>query len=238
VRLIDALGVRRGDVVSFVGGGGKTSLALCLAQEAAALGWKAVFTVTAKIKPPALPVFASVESLEFAGGPVCLAGPLRQDGKLAGVSYEEVAAVAAVADLVSVEADGSAGRSLKFPQAHEPVIPTCSTIVVPVAGASVVGRAISPELVHRSSEAAEFVGSDVATPSVVARLLWHPDAATRGRPSSARVVPAINQADSVERLAAARAVAAELIALGAPLVLLTAAQSDPPVIELVVQEGS
>ena len=121
MRLMDALGAGPGDVVSFVGGGGKTSLGVRLVREATALGMRAIFTVTTRIYPPDLP-------------PDCwVAGPPTPEGKLSGLSFAEVAAIGA--DLVVVEADGSAGRPLKFPQPHEPVIPPCTTIVVPVVGA-------------------------------------------------------------------------------------------------------
>lgn len=224
--LYDALGLRSGDVVALVGGGGKTTLGHRLVREAAAAGLRAIFTVTTRILPPDLPPDQWV------------AGPALPDGKLTGISAPDVDALRRRYDLVVVEADGSAGLPLKFPLAHEPVIPPCTTVVVPVAGASVIGRPLNADWVHRADAAASFArrGGPV-TATLVARILWHPDAATRGRPATARVVPVINQADSLERLAAARAVGRALLRLGAPLVLLTAAQGDPPVIERLVAGG-
>lgn len=220
--LIEALDLHPGDVVALVGGGGKTSLGYRLVREAAARGWRPLFTVTTKIYPPDLPPHQWV------------AGPALPDGKLSGVTFDQVDALR-VHDLVVVEADGSAGRPLKFPAAHEPVIPPCTTVVLAVAGASAVGQPLSSDWVHRAAPAVEFLGQTMVTPAVVARILT--EVATRGRPISARVVPVLNQADSPERLASARAVGSELLRLGAPLVLLTAAQSEPPVVERMVAGG-
>jgi molybdenum cofactor cytidylyltransferase len=225
--LLEALGVGRGDVISLVGGGGKTALAHALVREAAAAGLRPVFTVTTKIFPPDLPPEQWV------------AGPPLPDGKLSGVSFGDVAALAATHDLVVVEADGSAGRPLKFPQAHEPVIPPCTTMVVPVAGATAVGKPLEPAYVHRAEEAASFLGrGGPVSPTAVARILWSPDAATRGRPPGARVVPLINQADSPDRLRAALAIGQALLALGAPLAVIAAARQTPPVVTVLKREGA
>ncbi|HYF90687.1 MAG TPA: selenium cofactor biosynthesis protein YqeC [Symbiobacteriaceae bacterium] len=221
MQLIEALGLHPGDVVALVGGGGKTSLAHRLVREAWAGGLRAVFTVTTKILPPDLPPDQWV------------AGPALPDGKLSGVGFPVVLDLSRRFDLVVVEADGSAGRPLKFPLAHEPVIPPCTTVAVPVAGASVVGRPLSADWVHRVDAAASFAGrGGPVTPTLVARILWQVSA--RGRPDQARVVPVVNQADSPDRFAAARAVGQALIREGAHLVLLTAAQAEPPVVERLV----
>ncbi|MDF2626823.1 MAG: yqeC [Symbiobacteriaceae bacterium] len=224
MRLLEALGLRAGDVVALVGGGGKTALGHLLVREAVSLGLRAVFTVTTKIFTPDLPPD------QWAAGP-----PL-PDGKLSGLSFADIEALRSRYDLVVVEADGSAGRPLKFPAAHEPVIPPSATVVLPVVGASVVGRPLAPEWCHRWELAASFAGRGGAiTATLIARILWQ--AAARGRPAGARVVPLVNQADNAERLAAARAVGQALLREGAPLALLTSAITEPPVIERFVAGG-
>lgn len=263
--LRDALGVRRGDVVALVGGGGKTSLGLRLVHELARTGWRVIFTVTTRIYPPPLPVVLSGDApgatpaeriralVEQVGhlldqGPVCVAATRTPEGKLSGVAPADVALLGKVADAVIVEADGAAGRPLKFPLAHEPVIPPSATLVVPVAGAEAIGRPLTGEWVHRADAAAEWLagachmpgvvtGSPV-TPAMVAALLWHPGAATRGRPRAARVVPVINQVDTSERLEPAREVAEALLRLGAARAVLAAALREPPVIDMLEAPGS
>lgn len=240
--LLAALQVGPGDVVSLVGGGGKTSLALRLVSEATGAGLRAVFTTTTRIWPPDMPTVFAGEELPGVW-PCCVAGDLQDDGKLSGLRPGAVAELLAQpdrragADLVVVEADGSGGRPLKFPLAHEPVIPACTTVVLPVAGAVVVGKPFTPDWVHRCASAMAFVGGGGhVTPEHVARLLWHPDAATRGRPAGARVVPVINQAETCPE--AARAVGRVLLREGAPRVLLTAARSTAPVLQQLTREGA
>jgi probable selenium-dependent hydroxylase accessory protein YqeC len=53
-QLREALGVGRGDVVSFVGAGGKTTTAMRLMVELAEAGQPVVFTTTTKILEPVL----------------------------------------------------------------------------------------------------------------------------------------------------------------------------------------
>ncbi len=251
--LVDGLGVRLGDVVSLVGAGGKTSLALRLTAELAGQGVTVVFTVTTRIYPPPLPLvlveddavggFRRVRSL-LRQGPVCVAGRPGPQGKLLGVEPDAVARLADLAGVVVVEADGAAGRPLKFPLAHEPVIPPCTTLVVAVAGASVVGQPLDSRWVHRAEAAAAWLGETAGlgevcpgmavTPEMVAAVLAHPDGATRGRPARARLAVAINQADSPERLMAARAVARALVERGVERVVLTSARGEVPVLERVV----
>jgi hypothetical protein len=224
MRLLEALGLSAGDVVALVGGGGKTALGHRLVREAESLGLRAVFTVTTKILTPDLPPD------QWAAGP-----PL-PDGKLSGLSFAEIEALRLKYDLLVVEADGSAGRPLKFPAEHEPVIPPSATVVLPVVGASVLGRPLTPEWCHRATLAAEFAGrGGPITATLVARILWR--ASARGCPAGARVVPLVNQADNAGRLAAARAVGQALLREGAPLVLLTSAINEPPVIERFAAGG-
>jgi len=53
---------------------------------------------------------------------------------------------------VLVEADGAAGRPLKAWAAWEPVIPGQTCLLVVMAGASGLGRPLTPAWVHRPGE--------------------------------------------------------------------------------------
>ena len=63
-------------------------------------------------------------------------------GKAFGVASDVVAAIAAMpgVDFILNEADGSRMRPFKAPADHEPVVPECTTILVPVAGVDALGR--------------------------------------------------------------------------------------------------
>ena len=138
--------------------------------------------------------------------------------------------------VVLVEADGAAGKPLKAPAGHEPVIPSSSTVVVAVAGLDALGMPLDPTHVHRPERLAELTGHALGSPAtsdVIATALWHPDGCGKGSPPGAVLVPVINKVDSMEALAAAREVAGKLTGRGAPRVLLTSCRRWPVVMEVV-----
>lgn len=200
-----ALGICPGEVTAFTGGGGKSSTARRVARELLDLGRPAIFTTTTKIYPaPEMElVFLDREGTEAvsralgSGRSVCVAAGMEAgSGRLLGISAEQVASLAELgAGAVLVEADGSARLPLKAPAAHEPVIPPQATLVVPVAGASALGRPLDHHTVHRPEETAHAAGVALGasiTPEVMAAALL---ACTRGTPDGARVVPLLSQAD-------------------------------------------
>lgn len=222
---MEALGIGRGDVVSVVGAGGKTTLVYRLAAEARALGLTVLVTTTthmgtlaeATTGPVLVEAEAAVEgdlarALATEGRATVLGRRVRAD-KLEGLSPERVDAIARRADLTLVEADGARGRSLKAPAAHEPVIPSSTTVVVVVAALDAIGRPLDDATVHRldlvcsTSGAAE--GTTI-TPSTIAAALRHPSS----YPS--RIVPGmragvfLNKAEGPAAWAEARAIAALL----------------------------
>ncbi|HYB75248.1 MAG TPA: selenium cofactor biosynthesis protein YqeC [Candidatus Sulfotelmatobacter sp.] len=240
--LAEALGVRAGDVVSFIGAGGKTTAMYRLAAELAARGLKVIVTTTTKIFPPDVPDVALILEGEGGGGAVArvakalgrtpivaVAARALADGKLEGLSAEAVAALRELPAVaaVLVEADGSARKPFKAPAPHEPVIPAATTLVVAVVGADALGRPLAEDLVHRAALAAEQAGihlGDPITPEAVARVLLGP-ANLRGKPAGARLAGLITKArtpalrDAAERLArllgdggASPVVVAELVA--------------------------
>ena len=81
--------------------------------------------------------------------------------------------LAALADYVLVEADGSAGLPLKAHAPHEPVIPAEAARTILVVGASGFGRPIR-EAAHRPERYAQLAECDIetaVTPEIAARVL-------------------------------------------------------------------
>ena len=142
-------------------------------------------------------------------------------------------------DAVVIEADGSRRLPFKAPAAHEPVIPTSTTIVVPVVGLDVVGRPLTAEHVHRPERVAALTGAEIGdpvTPAMIATVLAHPDGGSKAIPASARLVPFLNKAEDEAtpgRSAGDRPAAP--CAVGVPRVdsvLIGAAQAADPVREV------
>jgi probable selenium-dependent hydroxylase accessory protein YqeC len=136
IRKIDPLSsIISGKYASFVGAGGKTSLAEYLATEALAKGMRVALTTTTKIwaKEPYVALKGGPRQ-RGRGGRLVRVGKSVENGKLTGLDEDELAALGAEFDIVLIEADGSKGMPLKYPADFEPVIPSFTDRIVVVAG--------------------------------------------------------------------------------------------------------
>jgi molybdenum cofactor cytidylyltransferase len=247
--LTKALIVQLHDVVTFTGAGGKTSSMLRLAAELVSAGRRVVVTTTAKVGSDQIPVPVAGRAMPHLiaarAGDIAVAvsealrrsqvvavtGEATEDGsKWNGVDPDAVRAVAAArgVDVVLVEGDGSRGLPLKAPADYEPVVPDCTTLHVPVAGALALGQPVDADHVHRPELIARFghwgpLDDRVVTAELMAALLAHPAGGMKGRPANAsrakggrrggprvRTVVLINQCDE-GRLELMRPVAQELL---------------------------
>ncbi|MEK7848106.1 MAG: selenium cofactor biosynthesis protein YqeC [Chloroflexota bacterium] len=252
MELYRALGMALpGEVVALVGAGGKTSAMYLLARELTAAGYRGVVATTTRIWLPTpeqvtelvvadrWPELLAGLEAALARSPLVALGAARgPEGKLYGIDPAWVSALrrGPGIDFVLVEADGAAGRPLKGPASHEPVIPPAATLVVPVVGASALGRPLGPDTAHRPEIVARLAGlslGEPVTPGAVARLLLHPEGNVKGTPVSARIVPLINQVDSPAVAALARELAARLLDQGVGRVVLARLAAEPPVVEVM-----
>lgn len=182
------LALRRG-VTAIIGGGGKTTLLYRLAEELSRRGTVLVTTTTHIFRPAHLPCAERAEG----GMPLLCVGTPCAGGKLTA-PRQSFAALAALADYVLVEADGSRRLPIKAHAPHEPVIPENAEQVICVVGASgLYGRV--DEVVHRPEVFARRTGErETATPQAVAQLLAAEQLHTR---------VLVNQADAPARAEAA-----------------------------------
>ena len=242
--LTEALGVKPGDVVAFIGAGGKTTAMYRVAAELAARGLKVIVTTTTKIFPPDHAAVVLVLAGGDAGGQATRAGEaLRRadvvavaartlpDGKLQGIEPEAVASLRAVPGVaaVLVEADGSARKPFKAPAAHEPVIPRETTLLVAVVGADALGRSLAGDVAHRPELVAQQGGirmGDPITPEAAARIILGP-ANLSGRPPAARLAALITRARTSAECEAARRLARLLREGGAAPVVIAELVVEP-----------
>jgi probable selenium-dependent hydroxylase accessory protein YqeC len=220
--LLAALAVRRGDVVAVAGAGGKTTLCYRLAQEAQEAGLRVLVTTTTHMGtlPEATtgPVFVEAEGGELglaealgSAGRATLLGRRVRPDKLEGVLPERVDALAPLADLVVVEADGARGRSLKVPAAHEPVVPSSATLLVVVAALDVLGRPLDEEAVHRVGLVGAMAGVPAGAPvdeTAVAAALRAPGGYPSRFREGLRTAVFLNKAEDPAALACAGRIAA------------------------------
>lgn len=137
-------GMPPGRMISFVGGGGKTSTMFYLAEVYSRKGLKTAVMTTTRIRQT--DVFCnSPEQWEklWAEGRYAVCGEAADQTKLRSMEKELVDMLTASADVVLIEADGAGRMPCKAPASHEPVIlPECD-VVVGVMGLDAAGRPVS-----------------------------------------------------------------------------------------------
>jgi len=203
--LREAFALKDRGVISIVGAGGKTSLMFSLACELAATGARVLTTTTTKIlmptedQSPCVVLADSFDEFMTRTRPrleehrhITAAASLFDGGrrKLVGFEPELIDAgwKSGCFDWIIVEADGAFRRPLKAPEAHEPVIPRSSSVVIGVAGLTVVGRPLGDDWVFRPDRVAQITGlapGDAVTIGAVGDTLTHASGIFKNSPPSA-----------------------------------------------------
>ena len=211
--LTTALGLGSREQVAIVGGGGKTSLMFALAEERMLAGHRVLTTTTTKTwhqeagRAPCL-VLTRLDSAWHervaAGldehGHVFLARHILDSGKVEGIDPLEADALyrERKADYLLLEADGAAGRPLKSPASHEPVIPSLTTVVIAIIGLEALGKSVEPAIVFRLEQFQAVTGLSpgmTVTPEALLELFLSSDGLFKGTPKSARRVAFLNKRD-------------------------------------------
>ena len=139
---------------------------------------------------------------------------------------------------IVVEADGAAGRPLKAPAGHEPVIPACTSCLVGLAGLSGIGQPLTDQWVFRPERFAELTGilRDAAvTETAVANVLTHKNGLFKNAPTEAARIAFLNQADTPENRAAGQHIVrllTEKINSGLKRVVIGQTRADSPVLDI------
>lgn len=224
-------------VLCAVGAGGKKTLLYELADRVD----RGVVTATVRI-----PIFD-----EYVAGVTVTSDPARavrqttdwpvgvvpereRDDRYRGYDPEQVAALADTpADAVLVKADGARTRRLKAPGDHEPQIPACADVVVPIASVRAVGEPLTDAIAHRPERVASVtdlsVGDEIRAEDV-ATALAHPEGGRKGVPGGATVIPLVNMADDAALVRTATEIAEGVHERAdVPRVVVTSLKDDDPV---------
>jgi probable selenium-dependent hydroxylase accessory protein YqeC len=252
--LTEALGIEAREVISLVGAGGKTTLMFRLAKELSLGGKKVLTTTTTKILEPAsgetgsLLVDSDEESIkDFLRGRldqcdhITLARERLESGKLKGVSPNLVDELCHLKgfDAIIIEADGAAGRPVKAPREHEPVIPTSTTLIVAVLGIDGLGMELNEKNVFQPERVSKITGvpmGEKLTDEAMAILVIHPEGIFKGAPSSARVVAFLNKVDLPNGVGKAKGIAHKILGKNhrqIERIVLGQAKTDPPVVKVI-----
>lgn len=229
MNLIEAFGIRPDEVISIVGGGGKTTLMFALALELLQRGRKVITTTTTRIGATEPEKFNSSllmeedERILLSTLPENLLNYAHltvvrkispENDKLLGYSPEVIDLIAKLnlADII-VEADGARGKPIKAPNATEPVIPASTTLVIPVVGMDALGTKLNEDNAFRPEIISQLTGlkpGEPITEEAIVTLLTHPQGIAKGTPANARIVPLLNKADK-SNLAAAESIARKIL---------------------------
>lgn len=202
-------------VISFTGGGGKTTTMFSLADELADMGKHVIVTTTTHIFYPENREVVLADRAEtvkeylkdrkewhFPGkGQVLVTGQPASEGKLKGMALEEMEQLSVLGDVLLVEADGAKRLPLKIPREGEPVLLRGTHGVIGCAGLDAIG---SPwvEKCFRWELAETVFGwqteKRVITPSQAAQILVSSQGTRKGAESMEyRIL--LNKADDESR---------------------------------------
>lgn len=199
--LAASLNIDRGELVSLVGGGGKTTNLFALGDQ---LRGTTVLTTTTKmgseqtgghtvlLDPPDALLTATLRRDRLV-----LAWRDADDRRATGVSADTCDRWLDLADNVVVEADGSRKRPFKAPGPNEPVIPSRTTLLIACVGARGFGRPIA-EVCHRPERVTALAActvDDVLTPARAATVLLSDQGSRKGLPTGSRFAIVVCQVD-------------------------------------------
>jgi molybdenum cofactor cytidylyltransferase len=208
MKLYEAFGIARGDVVALIGAGGKTSTMVALGYELAEMGWRVIATTTTRISDDQLSLFPHAIMLD-AGSDAISAALSKdhfvflydaiRDSKVHGPKPGWIPRLmdAVDSDVILVEADGARGLPLKAPYDHEPVIPPETSLVIPVASLSAVGQPLDEKHVYNVEAVVNRYGFTVGNrikPPWIAQVVRDDELGLRGVPENIRTIAFLNQA--------------------------------------------
>ena len=225
-----SLGLKKGGVISLVGAGGKTALMFRLARELSRQGTAVLTTTTTKIFTPTRKQSSVVIAAE------CVKAVLKQartflkhhrhisagsltlhfQDKLKGFPPDVIDDIwhSGIFRWIIVEADGAAGRPVKAPATHEPVIPKCTQWVVGIVGLEAVGKPLNAKWAFRPRLVSQITGlaeGSILTESAIVNLLMDENGTLKDTPAGAIRLAFLNQADSRDRLESGRKIAQMLV---------------------------
>ena len=227
--LITALGLGPKEHVGVVGGGGKSTLCLALAESLGLTGARVISTTTTKVRQveadafPRLVLYATdgpgLEAVKTGldeVGNVFLGQEFLENGKVEGISAtlaDDLFDMFGV-EYVITEADGAAGRPLKAPAAHEPVVPESVTTVIALMGLEALGKPLGSDIVFRPALFTALTGleeGDILNPEGLAKAFDGRMGLFKNTPMAARRMVFLNQLDVLPDDRAARDLARHLM---------------------------
>jgi probable selenium-dependent hydroxylase accessory protein YqeC len=245
--LLEVLGCRRGVVCAVGAGGKKTTLYRIAGAHPGRVGltstvflapFPASLDAQQVIAPQDLLVDRVSETAQRSRM-VAFAHPSTKEGRLGGLSREEIATIQQRADfdVLLIKADGARMRFIKAPAEDEPVLPAHVDTVLYLLSARAFGAALDEKIAHRIELLERVTGArrgHALKTQHIARLLTSPDGALRSI-GEARIVPIINMVDTPAALDLARETALAALSLTQRFstVVLASMRLSDPIIDVI-----
>lgn len=207
MKLYEAFNVLRGDVIAFIGAGGKTSALIGLGHELADMGWRVLATTTAFIHEEQLDLMPC--ALRYDCGREVMSQALTEhhfvflhgdviDGLVYGCPPPYIPQLMDTidSDVLLIKADVSDGRLMKAPRQNEPVIPSDTSLVIPVASLSVLGQPFDDTHVYNINAIHKRYGFPKDKPIKspwLAQVLRDETLGLKGVPKGRRIVAFLNR---------------------------------------------
>lgn len=186
LKLIEIFDLKKGEIVSIVGAGGKTTTMFKLAEELRAEN-KVLVTTTTKIAWPdkAQYDYICMEKENFLNyaskdskGIYVFGIEDKTKHKINSVAEADLLALKPYFDYILVEADGSKRKPLKGWNQSEPVICTQTTKTIALLDITALGLEINEENIHRSHIFCELTNTqigDIVNLENMADMITHPN---------------------------------------------------------------
>lgn len=184
------ISLEKQELISIIGGGGKTTSMFRLGRELKKFNKKILITTTTGIFIPQQGSYEKLILLEernendlkdLPAGITIIGSKIDEEKKkLMGIDKETIDDFFKnkIFDYIIVEADGSKRKSIKAPASHEPVIPSLTTKTVGVIGMDAVHKRIYEENVHRAdifvnvtnSKLGDIIDEDVIYNLIISKM--------------------------------------------------------------------
>ncbi len=220
--LLSAFEIRKNSRVYIIGGGGKTTLMYALARSLKKQNSSVITTTSTKIFKPeeddtdAVMVDLDITAIARKIGLiekkpflVTVAQGVTADArKLIGFEANELDSLhdSHLADYLLVEADGSAGRSIKGHADYEPVVSKLAELVIVVIGIDCLGKPVNDQYVHRPEIFSELTGTEPESPVTVenvATILFHKQGYLKSVGRNSRIAVCLSKVKTDENRKAA-----------------------------------
>ena len=257
-KLREGLKINKGNIISFIGAGGKTSSLVHLVRE---MEYEKLIIVTTT-HFFGFKQFKNTEVL-ISEGPDLLQrieniwhnNPLQRivigkkrkyniekkkeietDYKIAGVEEEKIKILnnAFPQAIILIEADGANRKQIKAPAKHEPVVPQITDIIVPVVGMSPLGKKVDNRYCHRVEEILKLSAEKkIITEELVVKILTSKKSyGIFNKDNNQSYIPVLNQVND-KNMKSALQIANKLKKLGIERVLLTDTWREDPLLRII-----